>query len=78
MLISGTLRYEINGGFTGNLPIINTGNSFTTLSSTELNNIVTVEFEYTTINVNDGFNFWNMNLGYNILKIISFGGIPTL
>ena len=72
----GTLTYEINGGFTGNLPIINTDNSFTTLSSTEQNNIVSVDFEYTEIINNDGFYFFNMNLGYNIIKIISFGGIP--
>ena len=75
MSISGTLTYEITGGFTGNLPIINTDNSFTTLSSTELNNIVSVEFEYTEIINNDGFYFYNFN-DYEITKIISFGSIP--
>ena len=75
MSISGTLKYEITGTFTNILPIIN-NSSFTILSSTETNNIVSVEFEYVPTNNNDGFYFYNMNLGYNITKIISFGGIP--
>ena len=76
MSINGTLIYEISSSFTNILPIINTNNSFTILNSSVENNIVTVEYGYNEIVNNDGFHLLNINLGYNIIKIISFGGIP--
>ena len=75
MAISGTLTYELNGGFTGNLPIVNTNNSFTILNSSINNNIVTVEYSYNEIINNDGLYLYGF-YDYTITKIISFGGIP--
>ena len=76
MSINGILTYEISGSFTNILPIINIDNSFITLNSSIENDIVTIEFQYNEIINNDGFHLLNINLGYNILKIITFGDIP--
>ena len=67
---------------TANIPIINDGSSFTSLSNTISVNgtvlTVTVNFVYTDHNNNDGLSFSNVTSFFNNYNtiVIQFGDIP--
>jgi surface protein len=85
LLKTGTLTYHISGVWDNNvLPILNAHNSFELVVSTtetDLDDItfVSIEFAYTEIIGDDGFQSYILNTtpsSYQITEIVDFGNIP--